>query len=156
MTRKQNPDSDPLLDDVDREDSTRVLSRKQIQDMIRKKESFVEVDLRACDVSGIVFDGLDLSYAKFGEANCQKASFRRAKLVGTSFWNANVREVSFEEADLEEADFDYANLDGSTFRAAKIRKAIFPVKRLSLNAVKASVRTGERVRMEAALHDDED
>lgn len=158
MSRKKSLDPDPLLDDSDKEDfgSGRAIPRKQIQDMIRKKESFSEMDLRGCDLSGLAFDGLDCSYAKFGDANLQKSTFRESNLVGASFWNANLRDCSFDGANLEEADFDYANLDGVSFRDAKIRKAIFPFKRLALDAIKASVRTGERVRMEAQPHEDED
>ena len=58
--------------------------------------------------------------------------------------------------ELDESDFDYAWLDGVTFRAAKIRKAVFPLKKLSLDSIRESVRTGKRVAMEPfALDDDE-
>jgi uncharacterized protein YjbI with pentapeptide repeats len=53
----------------------------------------------------------------------------------------------FDGANLEEADLDFANLDGSTFRDAKVRKAIFPFNRISMDNVQQSVRSGRRIRM---------
>ena len=67
-----------------------------------------------------------------------------------------VKDASLEEANLEDADFDYANLDGVTFRAAKIKKAIFPLRRIALDEIRESVRTGRRVHMEAVPLDEED
>ena len=63
-------------------------------------------------------------------------------------WHSDCKDACFDEASMEEADFDYSNLDGCTFRAAKVKKAIFPFNRLSLEAVMESVRTGRKVRME--------
>lgn len=156
MTRKTDPDLTP--DDSDKDDfgANRAASRKRVQEMLRKKESFYDADLRGCDLSGMNFDGADLSYAKFADADLSRCSFRSTNLTAASFWNANLREATLEDANLEEADFDYANLDGVSFRGAKIRKAIFPLKRLPLDAIRASVRTGERVRMQAQPHEDED
>ncbi len=158
MSKRKSTDPDAIAIDPDRDDfaAGRPLSRKQVTDMIRKKESFVDADFRGCDLNGIAFDGCDLTNAKFGESNLSKCSFRSANLTGASFWNASLKDASLEDANLEEADFDYANLDGVTFRGAKIRKAIFPLKRLPLDSIKTSVRTGERVKMEAQPHEDED
>ncbi len=155
MSKKKNSDTD---DDFDREDfaELRTLTRKQVLDMLRRGESLEDADLRGLDLSGVTFDGANLTNAKLGETNLQRASFKGSTLVGASFWNANLREASLEGANLEEADFDYCNLDGVTFKDAKVKKAIFPVKRLPVEHVQRSVRTGERVRMEPMRHEDED
>lgn len=144
----------PVIDRDD--DEARSLTRKQVLDLLRRGESFEECDLRGIDLSGVNFDGVNLTNAKFGEANCQKATFRNANLTGASFWNANLREATLDGANLEEADFDYCNLDAVSFRDAKIKKAIFPYKRLPVEVVQRSVRTGERVKMEPMRHEDED
>ncbi|MBM4364797.1 MAG: pentapeptide repeat-containing protein [Deltaproteobacteria bacterium] len=155
MTKKKNSDTD---DDFDREDfaELRTLTRKQVLDMLRRGETLEDADLRGLDLSGVTFDGANLTNAKLGESNLQRASFRGTTLVGASFWNANLREASLDGANLEEADFDYCNLDGVSFKDAKVKRAIFPVKRLPIEQVQRSVRTGERVRMEPIRHEDED
>ncbi len=157
MSRPRKPkvptDAPAERDDFD---DVRTLTRKQVVDMIRRGESLEEVDLRGVDLSAVAFDGLNLRNAKLGDCNLHKASFKNADLTGASFWNANVREATFDGANLEEADFDYANLDGVCFRGAKIRKAIFPFRRLPLESIQRSVRTGQRVRMEPMRHEDEE
>ncbi len=133
------------------------LPRKQVMEMIRRRDSFEDADLRGADVSGLVFDGLNLAQAKFAEANVSRSSFKGAELTGASFFGANLREVCFDGANLEEADLDYANLDGATLLGAKIRKALFPTRKVSLTDVRASVATGVRLRMDPFLPgDDED
>lgn len=161
MTRRKTPppaEPDSLLLDPDKEDfsSARPLTRKQVQEMVRRKESLVEADLRGCDLAGMAFDGVDLSRAKFAEANLSRCTFKGATLVGGSFFGANLKDASLEEANLEDADFDYANLDGCTFRGAKIRKAIFPLRRVPLKDIQESVRSGRRVQMEALPLDEDD
>jgi len=97
-----------------------------------------------------------LSFAKFAESNLTRCSFRGANLVGASFFGANLKDASLEEATLEDADFDYANLDGVTFRGAKVRKAIFPLRRVALKDIQESVRTGKRIQMEAMPLDEDE
>ena len=70
MSKRKAPEAD--LGDLDEFAAIRTLSRKQVGDMIRRKESLVEADLRGCDLSGLSFDGVDLTAAKFGEANLSK------------------------------------------------------------------------------------
>lgn len=163
MSRRKSPSSpdSPTEDaapEVDREDFAggRSLSRKQLVDMIRRRESLVDLDLRSADLSGMVLDGLDLSYAKFGEANLSRCSFRSSTLVGASFFGATLKDASFEGANLEDADFDYAWLDGVNLKDAKVRKAIFPTRRVPLDAVRESVRSGRKLTMERMPLDDED
>lgn len=156
--RKSTPPPEASDLDSDRDDfqGARALTRKQVLDMIKRKESLVDADLRGCDLSTVAFDGVDLSYAKFAEANLARCSFRGAQLTGASFFGANLKDASFEEANLEEADFDYANLDGVVLRGAKIRKAMFPYRRVTADAVRESVRSGKRLVMESAPVEDED
>ncbi len=167
MTKRKNPapiepsvlaPADEPPPEAGREDfsTSRSLTRKQVLEALRKKESFEEADFRGCDLVGIGFDGANLARAKFGEANLTRASFKGAILVGASFFGATLKDASLEDANVEEADFDYANLDGVTFRGAKVRKAIFPLRRLALKDIQDSVRTGRRVQMEAMALDDDD
>ena len=165
MTKRKNPapiepstSVDETPPEADREDfsTSRSLTRKQVLEMLRKKESLEEADLRGADLVGVGFDGANLARAKFGEANLTRATFKGAILVGASFFAATLKDASLEDANVEEADFDYANLDGVTFRGAKVRKAIFPLRRLSLKDIQDSVRTGRRVQMEAMALDEDD
>lgn len=133
------------------------LGRKQVVEMIRKRESFEDADLRGADLSGLSFDGLTLVQAKFAEANLTRSTFRGANLTGASFFGANLRDVCLDGANLEEADLDYANLDGVTLHNAKIRKALFPTRKVTLADVRAAVANGARLRMEPfAAGDDEE
>lgn len=157
MTRpRKTGKTTPAAGERDDFEEVRSLSRKQVVEMLRRGESFEEADLRSADLVGVSFDGVNLSNAKFADANLQRASFRGANLTGASFWNANLREASFEGARLEETDFDYANLDSVNFKDAKIRKATFPTKRLPLDMIQRSVRTGQRVKMEPQGHEEEE
>jgi hypothetical protein len=159
MTRRKPSlkTSEPILD-LDRDEfaAGRPLNRKQVQDMIRKKESFIEADLRGCDLNGICFDNQDLSFAKLAEANLSRCTFRNARLNGTSFFAANLKDAILEDCDMEEADLDYAWLDGVSLRGAKIKKAIFPYKKVPVSEIKESVKTGKRLRMEPMSIDEDE
>lgn len=143
-TRSRRPDESLL-------GVPRPLSRKQVQDMIRRKQSFFQLDLRGIDLSGLCFDGVDLRQAKLAEANLGRCSFRQANLAGASMWQANLQDAVLDQANLEETDLDMANLDGCTFRSARIRKTIFPNQQRALPVIEASVRTGARVNLPHAL-----
>ncbi len=83
------------------------------------------------------------------ECNLGRASFRGSNLQSASLWHSDCKDACFDAANLEEADLDFTNLDGATFKEAKVRKAIFPLNRVSLEQVQTSVRTGARIRMDA-------
>ncbi len=69
-------------------------------------------------------------------------------------WHADCTDCVFDGANLEEADLDFTILDGCTFKGAKIRKAIFPFNRVSLQSLNEAVRSGKRIRMERRGSDD--
>lgn len=160
MTRRKPaaPKTVEPMHEMDRDDFSagRPLNRKQVQEMIRKKESFVDIDLRGCDLNGLCFDNLDLSNAKLAEANLARCTFRGTKLIGTSFFAASLKDALLEDCDMEEADLDYAWLDGVSLKGAKIKKAIFPYKKVPMADIKESVKTGKRLRMEPMSIDDDE
>ena len=135
--------------------SPRSLTKKQIVELLAKGESLADIDIRGIDLSGTNFDNADLTCAKLAECNLSRATFRGANLTSASLWHAECKDAVFDGANLEEADLDYSNLDGCSFRNAKIRKAVFPLSRLPLPDLQASVRTGRRVRMDRGRLDDE-
>lgn len=135
--------------------SPRSLTKKQVIDLIAKGESLADMDMRGIDLSGVCFDGADLQRVKMAECNLARSTFRGTDLSAASLWHSDCKDAVFDEANLEEADLDFCNLDGCTFRGAKIRKAIFPFSRLSLDEIQVSVRTGKRVRMERRDLDDD-
>lgn len=126
---------------------TRVLTRKQVVDLLRRGQSLEKVDVRGLDLSGLNFDGVNLRWTKLADANLQRCSFKGADLSNASMWHANLKDASFEQAVLDFADLDCANLDGATFLGARIKKTIFPFQLLPIEVVEQSVRTGVRVRM---------
>jgi uncharacterized protein YjbI with pentapeptide repeats len=101
------------------------------------------------------FDGANLTHAKLAECNLTRASFRGTDLRFASLWHSECKDAIFDSANLEEADLDYANLDGCTFRNAKIRKAVFPLSKLPLADIQASVRTGRKVKMDKGRLDED-
>jgi uncharacterized protein YjbI with pentapeptide repeats len=132
------------------------LSRKQVQEMLRKGQSFVEADLRSAELSGLSFDGVDMRWAKLAEAELVGCSFRKANLSGASFWSANLQNAVLDGAQLEGTDFDFAFMDGCTLKGAHVRKSVFPLGRLTMDQVQASIRTGEPLRMEQARADEDE
>ena len=136
-------------------ENTRIPSRKQIVDMLRKNGNLEHLDLRGADLSGVSFDGAKLRWIKLAEANLARCSFRGADLSGASMWNANLKDACFDDAILEDADLDCANIDGCSFKNARIRKTIFPTPRLSLHQVQDSLRTGAKIKLEKKSQDDD-
>ncbi len=130
------------------------LSRKQVQDLLRRGRSLQRADLRGANLNGLDFDSADLRDAKLAEADLSGCNFRRADLRGASLWKANLKNVSFEEARLEGADMDFAQLDGATFLKARLKKTILPLDRMDMGDVQHSVRDGSPVHM-SVLDDDE-
>ncbi|MDP7113258.1 MAG: pentapeptide repeat-containing protein, partial [Myxococcota bacterium] len=59
-------------------------------------------------------------------------------------------------ANLEGADLDFANLEGVTLRSARIRKATFPLKKVTMNEIEDAVVRGKRLCMNPANLADED
>lgn len=123
----------------------RTLTKKQVVDHIAKGLPLHDADLRGVDLSGVCFDGGDLTRAKLAECNLARATFRGTNLTAASLWHADCKDACFDEAILEETDMDLSNLDGATFRNAKIRKTMFPFSRVSIDQIKRSVRTGRKV-----------
>ena len=148
MSRKR-----PLPDD-DFGDAPESLTRKQVQEAIRKRQSLIDADMRGLDLSHLVFDGMNLSRTKFADAVLTGCSFKAADLTFASFWNADLSDCNFETANLENADFDYANLNGATLKGARIKKALFPLSFVPLATIHESVRSGARIRMDAPPDED--
>ena len=130
------------------------LTRKQVQDLLRRGRSLKDSDLRGAALAGLDFDGADLRDAKMAEADLAGCNFRGADLRGASLWKANLKNATFEKARLEGADLDFAHLDGATFLGARIKKTILPLDRMDAQDVQHSVRSGTPVRM-STLDDDE-
>ena len=118
------------------------LSRKQVQDLLRKKKALDSLDLRGANLAGIVFDGASLRQTKLAEANMKGCSFRQADLTGASLWNAELPNAVFEGAILDEADLDQANLEGCNFKGARIRKTILPHGTRGTGRIMDSVKNG--------------
>ena len=81
------------------------------------------------------------------EADLSRCTFKGANLTHASMWHANLKDASLDGATLEGTDLDFANLDGCTLKGARVKKAIFPLHRISMDEVLDSVKTGARLRM---------
>ena len=125
----------------------RVLTRKQVQEAIRRRTSLAAADIRGLDLRGFNFDGMDLSGAKLAESNLAGCSFRDSNLSGASLWSANLQDAILDGATLDEADFDFARLDGVSVKGARARKAIWPDGRTIIDTVHSAIRTGQRLRV---------
>ena len=121
------------------------LTRKQVQDAIRRGNSLVGADLRG--------DNVDLTRAKLADTNLSRCSFNGANLTHASMWHANLKDACLDQATLEGTDLDFANLDGCTVKGARVKKAIFPLNRISLDEILDAVKTGQRLRMISTGHD---
>jgi|OpeIllAssembly_1097287.scaffolds.fasta_scaffold383792_2 uncharacterized protein YjbI with pentapeptide repeats len=121
------------------------LTKKQVADKVRRRETLADHDMRGLDLSCLCFDGMDLTRAKLAHSDLSHATFRRANLAWASLWGADLTEADFEGACLEDADLDQARLAGASFRGARIRRTLFPLAEVSLEEVQTSVRTGQKI-----------
>ena len=128
-----------------RRSSKLALSRKQVQEAIRRKTSLADADIRGLDLRGLNFDGMNLMRANL-EADPTGRSFRNSNLAGASLWSANLQDAVLDGATLDDADFDFATLDGATLKGARVRKAIWPGRSL-VDTVRQAIRTGQRLRV---------
>ena len=144
---RRSPRSKTITPAEDMNGMPETLSRKQVQEALRRGSSLADADMRGLDLSDLSFDQADLRRAKLADANLSRCSFRGADLRSASLWHANLKDAVLDESVLEEADLDFANLDGVTLKAARVRKAIFPQERLSMDSVWSAVRTGHRLEM---------
>lgn len=134
--------------------TVRPVTKKQIMELIGRGAPLGTIDMRGIDLSGICFDGVDLSMAKLAECNLARSTFRGANLASASLWRADCTDACFDGANLEDADLDFTNLEGTTFRGAKIRKTIFPFHRVTMDQIQTAVRTGRRLKMEPRKDDE--
>lgn len=140
-------------DNEDYSSALGTLTRKQVQDAIRRGNSLVGADIRGVDLNGISFENVDLTRAKLAESNLTQCSFVGANLSHASMWHANLKDACLDKATLEGTDLDFANLDGCTLKGAWVKKAIFPLARISMDEILDAVKSGQRLRMSSPGHD---
>ena len=128
--------------------SPKPLTKKQIMDMIAKTGDLSDLDMRGVDLSGVCFDGVDLRRAKLAECNLSRSTFRGADLSQASMWHADCKDACFDNAIMEETDMDFCYLEGATFRNARVKKAIFPINRITLAQINSCVKTGRKLSMD--------
>lgn len=93
---------------------------------------------------------------KLGEALLVRANLSGSDLSGASLWHADLKYANLTGANLEDADLDFSNLEGVTLKGARIRKATFPLNRVAMNDVLASVQTGRRLQVTLDFDEDEE
>ena len=120
------------------------LSRKQVQDALRRGQDLRDADLRGLDLAGLSFDGVDLSTKPGGQsATC---TFRNARLSGASLWQATFRTQCWT-AQCWTRPTSTSKLDGATSRCED-PQGDPPLGRIGLDKVQEAVRTGNRLRLE--------
>jgi len=134
--------------------SPRALTKDEVLDMVRAGKSLEGADLRGTDLTGIDLAGRSLRNAKLGEALLVRANLSGTDLSGASLWHADLKYADLSGANLEDADLDFCNLEGVTLKGARIRKTTFPLKRVKMRDVMASVQTGRR--LVCLMEEDED
>lgn len=97
-----------------------------------------EVDLRSCNLWGIICRGANLVNSKFMYASCHFADFADANIKGADFQgaslcsarfsnailqNVDARSVCFKRAICQKTDFQDANLRGADLQRADLRDA---------------------------------
>jgi uncharacterized protein YjbI with pentapeptide repeats len=91
---------------------------------------------------------MDLSQSKLADTDLSRCSFRGANLTGTSLWHTVLVGADFSFANLEEADLDMADLEGAVLKGARIKRTILPLRRVRMDRILESVRTGAKIVME--------
>jgi uncharacterized protein YjbI with pentapeptide repeats len=80
-------------------------------------------DLRGCDLSGMMMEGLDLSHANLSGANLDEANLFCAILEGALFDNASLRNTYMEGAEARGASFINADMRGVDLYFATVTDA---------------------------------
>jgi uncharacterized protein YjbI with pentapeptide repeats len=109
--------------------------------------SFIGIDLREANLSGLVFDNADFTDAQLSDTEWRlsffegSTNFRGADLTGATFHTSFAEGVSFEGANLSgslfldtrlvDASFKYADLRGAEFSGADMRGADLAGKEIS-------------------------
>ena len=136
--------------------SPRAYTKEEVVSMLHRGESLEGIDLRGSDLSGLDLSGIMLRNSKLGDANLFQCNLAGADLSGASLWHANLKNANLDFANLEGADLDFANLEGVTLRCARIRKATFPLKKVTMDEVRASVCSGKRLCMSTGPYSEDD
>ena len=138
-----------------------VESHHSIGDDYHRKSSYDFADL-SCHCPFVGPRGLacgqstknvDLTRAKLAESNLSQCNFVGANLSHASMWHANLKDACLDRATMEGTDLDFANLDGCTLKGAWVKKAIFPLARISMDEILEAVKSGQRLRMSSPGHD---
>jgi uncharacterized protein YjbI with pentapeptide repeats len=87
-------------------------------------------DFTNANFLGGCFDGTTLDYAQFSDSDFRDAQFSAALLRETRFSDADFRGAEFPDADLSGAEFPDANFSVAEFPDADLREAQFPTTRL--------------------------
>lgn len=96
------------------------LSRETVEKMIAAGRSFSlnGRDLGGLDLSCLLLDGVDFSYA-----NMERAKMARTSLKGAFLWSARAARADFSGSDLRGAQLGTADLSGADLRGADLRRA---------------------------------
>ena len=105
------------------------IKRKEIIQVLQKKENLKEYDLKKADFSRLDLSdcdlsSLDLSGAKFKHANLEKANLSKSIIDGSSFIKARLNEANLREIQGHGTDFSMANLSGADLSQAVLQDIV--------------------------------
>ena len=94
------------------------------QELQGKPFDLSEVDLSGVNLTGAVFDNIDLSSSSFADSTLTDVKFLGCDLTSVDFNRANLIECNFSESVLNGTDFSYSRVDYCNFADSDMAGAI--------------------------------
>lgn len=108
--------------------------------------SKIVADLSGVDLSGITFENLDISGAKFKKCKLENttfknvsmanADFKKTKIKNSTFDKCDIKEAKFQNASIEKCEFDECDMKLVNMEEARVKSSEF--KNLDMSASKLS------------------
>jgi hypothetical protein len=92
-------------------------------DSIKKWNKLTRAERKKVDLSGLTFDGCDLTGINLADARAAKASFANTTLAGAKLAGGSFDEAQFAGAKLQNGDLSHASFRKATFVGAELNGA---------------------------------
>ena len=90
-------------------------NREQVNELALRYKVFIERDCQGCNLSGLRFKDVDLSWVNLQGANLEGASIVSSDVTGINLAGANLDHASLDELEFIDASLSEASIEGAWF-----------------------------------------